>query len=117
MRASAAVPLCLLGIGVNLLIFGPGALRLAAQGATDFRVFYAAAHLTGSGTVYDIRALMEQQRQAGFEPVPHLVYNRLPYFAAVVWPISKTPYPVAHWIWFAVQFGALAGFMSLWRGV
>lgn len=113
-RAVPSALVCLAGLAVNLFLFGPGASRSAAAGINDFRAFYAAAHLVGSGRLYDPAMSMEQQRAAGTVPSRNMVYNRLPYFALVLWPLGQMPYAAAHWIWKGLSVAALAGFVWLW---
>jgi hypothetical protein len=113
-RVAIVALFCLLGVAVNALILGPDALRLAFAGVNDFRSFYAAAHLVGSGDMYNPYESLEQQRSAGTVPSINLKYSRLPYFALALWPLSRLPYPVAHWLWRGLSIAALAGFVLLW---
>lgn len=106
--------LCLLGLAVNLLIYGPGTWKLSAQGTTDFRNFYAGARLAGTRGLYDPEQSVEQQRAAGAIPSANVVYNRLPWVALVLWPLGQLPYPVANWIWKMLAVAALVAFVWVW---
>jgi hypothetical protein len=77
----------------------------------EFISFYAGARFAGTPYLYDkARVYQEQIRAVGGYGDPFL-FGRLPFYAALLSPLSRLPYPVAYQVWQAVMFGALLGFI------
>ena len=85
-----------------------------SRGVNDFIPLYSGPYLLGDN-LYDNAALIEAEKaQTGMFSVEH-GYIRLPFHAALLWPLSRLPYPAAYLIWQAASLGAVVGFILLWR--
>lgn len=81
----------------------------------DFIPLYVAAKLAGTGDLYDAHAyyaFMIHRFEALHES---LRFTRLPFYAALLWPISFLPYETAYGVWWLLRLAALAAFVALWR--
>lgn len=94
-----AALLCLLGLAVNCVIIGPGALKSAYQGQNDFRQFYVGGKLAGSGKLYNLDRVLAVQREALGESNARLVPGRLPFYYAALAPLGRLPYKLALLLW------------------
>ncbi len=85
-----------------------------SRGVNDFIPLYSGPYLLGDN-LYDNAALLEAEKaQTGMHSVEH-GYIRLPFHAALVWPLSRLPYPTAYLIWQVASLLAVVGFILLWR--
>ncbi len=89
--------------------------NLAFTGRNDFAAFYVGAKLVGTPDLYDA----ERNRAVA---IAHLGgtseawrYIRLPFQAALMWPLGLLPYQSAYLAWALLRLAALAGFLALWR--
>jgi len=108
-----AVVLCLLGIGVNCLIIGPGALTIAYHGQNDFRLFYTGGKLAGSEGLYNQRQVLGAQRELFGESSEKLMPVRLPFYYALLTPLARLPYRLALALWTASNILGIAFFVFL----
>jgi Glycosyltransferase family 87 len=104
--------LCLLGLTVNGVIIGPGALRGAIQGQNDFRQFYVGAKLARTGHLYDLDRVLEVQREVVGESNARLVPGRLPFYYAALGPLASLPYREALLVWDVST--VLAAILFIW---
>ena len=85
------------------------------RGANDFIPLSSGARLLATGELYSYKALQrEQVSYTGMYSETH-GYIRLPFHAALVWPLSRLSYPTAYWIWQGLSIAAFAGFIALWH--
>ncbi len=102
------------GICVVLIPFLPEAY-LTVAGKNDFTAFYVSAKLVGTPDLYQpAAAAREQARIHGGAFSPHLYNVRLPYYAAMLWPLGRLSFSVSYVIWQAIALAALLGFVRLW---
>jgi len=109
------------GSRLNLIAFGMGvagivtltALALVNRSTwgVDFSQFYAAGSLAGTGHVYDWDVIQVLELQHAGTAVPFL---RLPFFAAVLKPLSLLPYSAARTLFLLLELAAAAGSVALW---
>jgi hypothetical protein len=81
----------------------------------DFLPLYVGAKLAGTGDLYDPHAyyaFMIQRFEALHES---LRFTRPPFYATLLWPLSRLPYESAYLVWWLLRVAALAGFVALWR--
>jgi hypothetical protein len=83
-------------------------------GGNDFAQLYCAPHLIAGHHLYDPPAMDAEQdriipsvRKAGGP----FWYVRLPYYAALLWPLSQLPYRVAYYCWQLIALGSIAAFI------
>ncbi len=111
-RARVAL-VCLAGLAVNTLIFGP-ALRQTAHGVTDFMDLYAGGKLAFTHDLYvPAQVLRTEQITEGMSSVSRL-FMRLPCFSLFYWPLAQLPYPVASAAWEVLCVVSLLAFALLW---
>lgn len=108
--------LCLLGLAVNCLIIGPGALTIAYHGQNDFRLFYIGGKLAGSEGLYDGNRVLSEQREIFGESSEKLMPVRLPFYYALLSPLAHLPYKLAFTLWTGSNMLAIALFILLSRG-
>ena len=82
--------------------------------SSDFAAFYAGAHLVGEGRLYAPDALHSAERLHTGAYSPEHGYVRLPFHAALLWPLSRLEYPTAQAAWHLIRIAALVGFVVLW---
>jgi hypothetical protein len=81
----------------------------------DFIPLYMAAKLAGTGGLYDSQAyyaFMIHRFEALHES---LRFTRLPFYAALLWPLSFLSYETAYLVWWLLRIAALAAFLLLWK--
>jgi len=86
---------------------------------TDFPVFYAGAKLLGTPQLYSPQAVQAIMLKEVGCTGPASAFIRLPYFAALVWPLTLFPLTVAFAIWrvalVAAEIGFVASFGRHWK--
>lgn len=87
----------------------------AAICGTDFPIFYAGAKLLGAGDLYSPAALQRIERQEIGCTSPVAAFIRLPYFAALVGPLTLLPLGAAFAVWRIGLLAAEIGFVSSFR--
>ncbi|HBY61107.1 MAG TPA: hypothetical protein DEH78_14895, partial [Solibacterales bacterium] len=90
----------------NLAIVVPPALKTGLGGG-DYLSFYAGGRLAFSPDLYNPAAVAALQSDLGWQ-TRNLPFMRLPAYAALHWPLSRLPYPVALGVWLAANLAALA---------
>ena len=105
-------PIRLIVIGFLGVIFLAG---LNFQGwnfnaGRDFLGFYVGASLVGSPTLYDPAANLAVQRKIGAREIDSIIFVRLPYFAAILRPLTWIPYRAAIFVWGFLSVASLIGF-------
>lgn len=108
--------LCLLGICINCLIIGPGALTIASHGQNDFRLFYTGGKLAGSEGLYNMSRVLAAQREAFGEASEKLMPVRLPFYYALLSPLARLPYKLALSVWTGSNILAIIFFVLLSPG-
>lgn len=84
----------------------------SAACGNDFPVFYAGAKLLGTPQLYSPAAVQAiVQREVGCTG-PAAAFIRLPFFAAMVWPLTLFPLAVAFALWRIALLAAEAGFIA-----
>ncbi len=87
----------------------------AFRGVNDFIPLYSGAWLVHSGDLYDNAELQQISREkTGMWSREH-GYIRLPFHAALLWPLTRLPYIDAYYVWQALSLAAAIGFLVLWR--
>jgi len=79
----------------------------------DFTGFYVGASLVTSPSLYDPQANLTVQRKIGAKEVNSVIFVRLPYFAAILRPLTWIPYRAAVVVWGFLSVAALLGFAFL----
>ena len=86
---------------------------------TDFPIFYAGAKLLGTGDLYSPAAVQRIQRREIGCTASVAAFIRLPYFAALVWPLTLLPLGLAFAVWrlalLAAEIGFVASFRRHWK--
>jgi hypothetical protein len=79
---------------------------------TDFPIFYAGARLLGTADLYSPAAVQRLQKQEIGCTSSVAAFIRLPYFAALVWPLTLLPLGLAFAVWRIALLAAEAGFVA-----
>jgi hypothetical protein len=106
---------CLLGLVLNGYLWRPFFPYFFARANNDFACTYTGAVLAGSPGLYDVATVMRVQRPLGDSP-QFMMYQRFPYYGALVSPLRWLTYLQAYWVWQTVSFAALLVFLALWPG-
>jgi hypothetical protein len=78
---------------------------------------YTGARLVGSPDQFRSERYAEDELSVtGFVSADQARYLRLPVFAFVLRPLARLPYRTAYYVWQALSFTALVGFVALWPG-
>jgi hypothetical protein len=110
MRTGAVIALAL---ALAFLLFWPYRNDIQS-GANDFLQFYAGGRLAFTGDLYDGARVREVQLEALGKTSDVLRFTRLPYLAALLWPLARLPYQAAWALWIALGAAALVAFCWLW---
>jgi hypothetical protein len=84
-------------------------------GRNDFIQFYTGAWLVGTPGLYDAARVREFQEQVLGSTADAWRWTRLPYYAALLWPLGRLPFHIAYLVWQALAIAALAGFVLRWK--
>ena len=85
------------------------------SGANDFAPFYAATTLVGTPDIYNPDKVFGIiTRELGGSNASYR-FIRMPFHAAILWPLSWFSYHTAYAIYLALRVGAMIAFMGLWR--
>lgn len=85
------------------------------RGANDFAPVYAATTLVGTPDIYSpdkIHPIITREL-GGSNPSWH--FTRMPFHAALLWPLSLFAYKTAYAIYFVLRVAVVIAFMFLWR--
>ncbi len=105
--------LLLAGLAFNSILFKP-VLPITIRD-TDFLGFYAGGLLAGTGSLYDIGAVVELERKYSERP-RILAFIRLPFYAGMLSPLRLLGYREAFWVWRFFLLAAVIAFVGLWPG-
>jgi hypothetical protein len=97
-----------------LVLIAYGAPNTRA-GRTDFLSYYSGARLAGTDGLYSMPHAHAIQMRYG-NPGEVRVFIRLPFQAALLWPLGRLPYRTAHLVWQAINLLAITAFVWLWAG-
>lgn len=106
---------CLLGLALNLYLWSPFLPYFFARANNDFACTYTGAVLAGSPGLYDVATVKRTQHPLGDSP-QFMMYQRFPYYAALVSPLRWLPYRQAYWVWQTVSLAAVLVFLAFWPG-
>ena len=106
---------CLGGLALNVYLWQPFFPYFFARANNDFACTYTGAVLAGSPGLYDVAAVKRTQFPLGDSP-QFMMYQRLPYYAALASPLRWLPYRKAYWVWQAISFAAFLVFLLFWPG-
>ena len=106
---------CMLGLAFNGRLWRPFFSFFFARANNDFVCTYTGAKLAGSPDLYQVEPVREIQHQLGDRP-QFMMYQRFPYYAALVSPLRYFPYRTAYWIWQGVSLAAAVIFLTFWPG-
>jgi hypothetical protein len=103
-------------LGLTLMLFLLWQVNEPIRSArNDFIPLYVAAKLAGTGRLYDSQAYYAFMIQR-FEALhASLRFTRLPFYAALLWPLSFLSYETAYLAWWLIRLAALAAFLALWK--
>ncbi len=103
------------GLVMSLFFWSTGVEKIVT-GKNDFAMLYAGAKLVGGADLYHAPTVMRVKAEAAREYDPSRQYTRLPYLAAILWPLGRLPYAWAYWVFQAASLAALIAFLRLWPG-
>jgi len=106
---------CLLGLALNFYLWRPFFPFFLARANNDFACTYTGALLAGSPGLYDVATVKRTQNPLGDSP-QFMMYQRFPFYAALVSPLRLLPYLKAYWVWQAISFAATLIFLAFWPG-
>jgi hypothetical protein len=105
--------LVVLGLLMHIQVFRERSAT-AVCGA-DFPIFYGSAKLLGTPGLYSPAAAQGMQRHEIGCGSAAAAFIRLPYFAALIWPLTLLPVGAAFVVWRVLLIGAEIGFIALFR--
>ena len=114
-RKTLIAAACLLGLAFNFLAWRPFLPYFFAHANNDFICTYAGAVLAGSPGLYDVAAVTRTERPLADRP-QFMMYQRFPYYAALVSPLRFLGYRAAYWVWQAISLAAVLLFMAFLPG-
>jgi hypothetical protein len=85
-----------------------------ALGHTDYLSFYAGGRLAFTPNLYDPPHAMAEQLRAAHVMGVGTYYTRMPWFAAMMWPLARLPYLTGQFIWESLLLAGLVVFLALW---
>jgi hypothetical protein len=96
---------CAAALAMALLLAWP-VRSFFLRGQTDFVHLYTAAHLAGTGKLYDASANYEWHERLFGVRFPAVLHSRPPFYAFLLQPLAWLPYRAAFWLF--VSLNALA---------
>ena len=105
---------CLAGLAFSALWYGPALASSTAIGVNDFLNFYTAGKLAGSGQLYHPPTFIATEARVTGYSTENLIFVRLPWQAALLWPLARLPYPAAYWLWQILCLAALLAALAIW---
>jgi hypothetical protein len=116
-RPNRLRPILIVGlaiIGIALRVVTVTNLKPAELCGSDFCVFYAGGQLAGTPELYSTSAIQKiELRELGCS-TPSARFIRLPYFAALMWPLVQLPFWPAFTLWRLLNVAAIGIFIWLW---
>jgi hypothetical protein len=107
------IAVALAGVSFFLVLFAPD-YEAVKSGRNDFPAFYLAGHMLQAHGLYDPGAFVSAQQQVLGRTNANIQFVRLPYFAALLWPLGLLPFSAAYALWQALSLLALVAFVMLW---
>ncbi len=102
-------------VGLTLMfMMGMSGKDVILSGKNDFAPLYNGTQLLGTPYLYSAEHNYALREEHVGGTNDSLRYTRLPYHAALFWPLGQLPYLAAYAIWAALGLGALVGFVLLW---
>ncbi len=98
---------------IVLLVFRQMTL-FALVGVSDFTGFVVGSELLGTPQLYDVSANLGVQNALTGRTAGYVIYNRPPFWAALLKPFSFIPHILALVLWKLLMIGALVGFVRRW---
>jgi hypothetical protein len=86
------------------------------RGYVDFLQLYTGAVLVGTDGLYSVAANREMQLRLIGHTLESVYYVRLPFYAALLRPLTLLPYQAAYWVFQLVSIAAAIVFARLCRG-
>ncbi len=86
----------------------------ALGGGWDFLPIYTAARLAGTHDLYNATAVHAAEIAFSGRTGPSLLFTRLPFVAALAWPLGLLSWNAAHVAWMVLRLAAILGFLFLW---
>ncbi len=86
------------------------------HGRNDFAMLYAGSRLVATPYLYDAAAGLRLRGEVAHERSPSRQYTRLPFLAALLWPLGKLNFLTAYWTFQALSVLALILAILLWPG-
>jgi Glycosyltransferase family 87 len=83
---------------------------------TDFSAFYAGGRLAATPQTYSPQAVFAAEDHATGCHIENLIFIKPPFYAVLMWPLARFPFPAAIFIWRTLGLAALAVFLVLWPG-
>ena len=114
-KAAKSVAVAVTAACFAALVLAAFATPGTRAGRTDFLSYYAGARLAGTADLYSPPRVYAIQQAYG-DPGRVIAFTRLPYQAALLWPLGQLPYRTANVIWQLLNLLAVAGFVRLWAG-
>ena len=108
------VIVCGAALALNILLVASLFVPDAWSGRNDFLGLYAGARLAGTPDLYNPAAIREVQIRSIGEAGESLQFSRLPYYAAILKPLSLLPYRTAYLVWVCLSTAFVVGFAALW---
>ena len=105
---------CLAGIAFSAAWYGPALASSTAIGVNDFLNFYTAGKLAGSGQLYHPATFISTEARVTGYSTENLIFVRLPWQAALFWPLAQLPYIPAYWLWQTLCLTALLAAIAIW---
>ncbi len=103
-------------IGLTVMfIMAMSAKEQILSGKNDFAPLYNGTQLLGSPFLYSAEHNYDLLEAHVGGTNDSLRYTRLPYHAAIFWPLGRLPYLTAYTLWMAISLGALVAFALLWQ--
>jgi hypothetical protein len=114
-RRAILVTVILAGVLLRAFIFAnlPHDLTVCS---TDFSALYAGGRLAGSPGLYSPPVVFATEKQAAGCTMENLVFIRPPFYALLMWPVSRLSFASAFLLWRIATLTAVVAFIALWPG-
>lgn len=106
---------CLAGLGWNFWLWKPFFPYIFARANNDFVCTYTGAVLAGNSGLYDVGTVTRTQLALADSP-QFMMYQRFPFYAAMVSPLRSLTYLRAFRVWQSLSLAALLLFLWFWPG-
>ncbi len=89
-------------------------LHVKFSAFSEYPAIYDGARLVGTPYLYDTSHNQQEQIRAIGGYGAYLSFVRLPFYAAILWPLGRLPYHTSVFVWEACSAIALSVFVFLW---